>query len=327
MAKSKNSIQSKSPHWVDREEEERELLQGKSASKTRSNRSGETSKAPKPHPFFDEESEDFIAYQAARLSEVRREIWFGEIAQVINDQQIELTELSKTLRDVRQRGYVYKKNLEEDLRFLKGRISTLRKKLQEQIQVLKAEADKIDQSIERMSASSETALTRFESKVDSLKVKLQKICNSLGDKVASLHFQIHSLSTKLDLVEQVDLELDHSEALVEVAQVIWHNPDNTGPTKGLLLLTDKRLVFNPHRAESGWQLAPHFIENVLGLNANLTTGQPILSITCRDGAPFTKLDLQIDGLEHEEEAGSLWQGMIEQVKGGQIEHERVGPGI
>jgi hypothetical protein len=325
MAKTKNSVQSKNPHWVDREEEERELLKGKPAPKAKGNRAGETSKAPKPRPFFDEESEDFIAYQVARLVEMRREIWFGEITQVINDQQLELNDLSKTLREIRQRGYIYQKNLEEELHYLKGRFSTLRNRLQEQIQVLKIEADKIDQLIERMNATSETALTRFESKVDSLKMKLQKICDSLSDKVGVLHYQIHSLAAKLDLAEEMDLELEHSEALVEVAHVIWRNPENTAPLKGLLLLTDKRLIFNPPRAENGWYLAARHIERVQGVNANLAGGHSTLSITCAQEAPFNKLDLQIDGLEHEEEAGSLWQGMIEQVKDGKIALERCLP--
>ncbi len=325
MAKTKNSVQSKNPHWVDREEEERELLAGKSAPKARVNRAGEASKAPKPRPFFDEESEDFIAYQVARLVEVRREIWFGEITQIINDQQQELNNLAKTLREIRQRGYIYKKNLEEELHYLKGRFSTLRNRLQEQIQVLKTEADKIDQLIERMNATSETALTRFETKVDSLKMKLQKICDSLSDKVSLLHYQIHSLAAKLDLADEIDLTLDHSEALVEVAHVIWRNPENTAPLKGLLLLTDRRLVFNPPRAQNGWHLAAQHIERVQGVNADLAGGHSTLSITCAQEAPFRKLDFQIDGLEHDEEAGSLWQGMIEQVKDGQIALERFSP--
>jgi len=198
-----------------------------------------------------------LAEQARTVSD---EVECLSVRERLSDLDTLLTELPIALGRVRERGYEYRGDLE-------GRVQGLRRRWPEVTKVAGAEMERRVQSLRPAMERAEEAVHDLEECADqpldsvlSAILRAQDQLTRLHEESAEVHSRIvrvfaplegeaHALADEvrgclrlLDARDAASFSLEPDERLVEAADATWL-PEPSGEHRGVLFLTDRRLLF------------------------------------------------------------------------------------
>jgi hypothetical protein len=164
-----------------------------------------------------------------------------------------LTALPSEVDEMRERGYVHAGQLEDQIAALDEAWDEVRPRVEQtlraQVDMLNADLANARNIVSRMSANNSTSLNAAETNVNSLEQKINAARRAVNGLYDGLQTQLHDIDDAMDRVdwmldqfETADVELRETEGPLAAGDAEWHRSGDEGP-KGMLLLTDQRLLF------------------------------------------------------------------------------------
>jgi hypothetical protein len=288
---------------------------------------------------LDSENASALAGQLAGLQ--------GDLALTEQNNQIqqarrELEAAAAMLQACRSRGYIFQKELENTSAALEKQAAELRARLDEQVRALKTEAGAMETLLSKGAAAAKGALVILENKVRAAVGTLQGDCQTFTQRVGQLSQAVKKIAWALNQLEQASFSLTASEALVDATQAVWKNSSNTGEVKGVLYLTDLRLILErkdeqatkkilfvttatEKRQNLEWEAPVQLLEKALSSQQGLLGLREQLLITFASGGPYPQVTLWLDGTDETTVSSSDWAAVIGRVKSGVVAQDRTIP--
>ena len=170
-----------------------------------------------------------------------------ELAQTARD----LAELDESIKSVRQRGYVYSGDWEEEARSAKSGWAPeqrrAKRELNQQSEILRQSADEVERLVNRAERDHsrlddlERKLNSFEAEVSSAEQQIRQSFQGTADKVASIFEEIEWVEFMLENLKDAVFKLYPDENGVAACKAKWLS--QKGEPEGLLYLTDQRILF------------------------------------------------------------------------------------
>ena len=279
---------------------------------------------------------------AGRLAELQTGLALTDLNRQIQEAQKVLKAASAALRECRTRGYIFQKNLEANSIELEKQASDQRTRFDEQVRALKAEAGKVEALLAQGAGAAKGALVVLENKIQAAGATLKGDCQSLTDQTGQFNQTVKTIIWMLNQVEQASFQLTATESLVNASQAIWKNGSGGNDIKGILYLTDLRLIFErkdervtkkilfvPTETEKlqnlEWEAPIQLVEKAVSSQQGLLGLSEQIAVRFAVGGPFSQVTLQLDGSDETTVSSDDWAASIGRVKSGMINQDRTTP--
>jgi hypothetical protein len=277
--------------------------------------------------------------EAERLNKLRTQVQLEEITEGMKEAETTVSELPEKLTAIRNGGYMFKNDLEDKIIGLGQRWRVMEPRLRAEHfrrrDELNTEVSRM-QSIINGGGSAGSVLDALQSKVDLAKQNLEALLKPIINDAQELKSQLTHIEWVLQQISQATFRLLADEALLEAVQANWKKPDDKDGMDGVLYLTDQRLVFEQKEEIATkkvlfiatakqkvqalqWGIPVQNVTSAAGSKRGFLNKDDFLSITCTGGAVFSSTDLHLKG-----HTGESWRLMIDRVKSGAIDKERLG---
>jgi len=179
----------------------------------------------------------------------------------LEDLDTTLSNLTGRLRELRSRGYVYKNFLEEQAKALGagwvGIRTRVRKEIDQRSRAMQDDLERVERAVRSLQSykgrslnAARSALGRAKSELDSAERQVraanEAISSMFDQKEAdaqALTAQLDGCMRVLDWVDGASFGFRPGEAIVYAIQSKWLKDGEKEGPKGILFLTDQRLVF------------------------------------------------------------------------------------
>jgi len=279
---------------------------------------------------------------ADRLAGLQNELALTDQNRQIQGAQKELKSVRGSLRDCRTRGYIFQKNLETRTDELEKQATELRRSFDEQVRTLKVEAEKVEALLAKNVTTANGALNVLENKIQAASKTLEGDFETLQEQTTQLSQTVRTIAWVLDQVEQASFSLTASESIVDAAQAIWKSGSGGNDVRGVLYLTDLRLLFErkdekvtktilfvPTEKQKlqnlAWEAHIQLVEKALSSQQGLLGMNEQLEIRFAVGGPYSQVILQIEGTAETSVTSAAWASSIGRVKSGVVDQDRTTP--
>jgi hypothetical protein len=307
--------------------------------------------SPAPDPM--EEIRRRVDDLKSKLAEIQKTALLTEVRDEAENVETKSNRVADLARDVRERGYAWEKDLEPRCLDFRARWAGLKPDVMQAIvretaslkaRVAQAEAD-VAQAATRATnpAAGQAVLPAVENELETLagaaeaaETAVRGMFDALGTDLDALESRLKEIAWMLDQMASSKTEWLATETLVLAVKAVWDRDGKDDP-KGVLFLTDQRLVFE--RKEEVATKKVLFIateketkqESLLAVSLGDTTGvtaskkglmghEDHLEFEFGSGAPVRKAHFHIDGQDCK-----MWQATFGRVKSGEMEKSRVTP--
>ncbi|NSW52527.1 MAG: hypothetical protein HPY85_08505 [Anaerolineae bacterium] len=288
------------------------------------------------------------------VDQLRNKATLATLQQEISTLEQNLDRFGNTLKDLRERGYVFDTDLESQVKKLQSGWNTkkftvsanIRRRqgeLEKDLSQLDAQVRNLQLFATRPPAQAEAQINRVRQSVDTLASQVDSAANVLRSAYAPFNEDVRKMDLRLKHLDwmmtelhQATFHLLETEALVEAAEVRWYHDgkeDNQDP-KGILYLTDQRLIFELHdkivkkkvlfiATESEIERKLMFecpvsaIAKAEAYQEGLLKGEDHMRLTFGQGGPYDKTQFRLFNLDNEEFCST-----IRRVQGGEFLRHR-----
>lgn len=295
-----------------------------------------------------EERADRFNSLRSRWNSLLSKVSLGYLSDELEDQTGTIEGLADTITRYRKRGYIYSRGWEAQAETLgkrwPERQRDAKRLIRSRSRGMKELGEEIDALCERSKLSSasldrlENKIERFESRVEAVESDVRGTYDSLTDQVYALQTELTRVGTMLDAFDEATFKLFPDERGVAVCNAVW--TDDRDEPKGVLLLTDGRIVFEQREKkakkkvlfittksemlkEKLWEAPIGAIDEIeiedekkgfLGMR-----NKEMLTLRFRERSRELPGDvtLQLKGVRNED-----WQTLIKRVQNGEFEAER-----
>ncbi len=283
--------------------------------------------------------EEFQA-EVGRFNDLQDKLALANIRSELADLEATVANLPACIKDLRERGYVFKSYLARKSETLAAQWAELRPRveaaLQAQQPALQRQACGVQMILQRGSKAG-PALSTLESQVDAAVRSLEAMYQPLQENANQTKRQVEDVTWTLQQAEQASFSFLATEAPVEAVPANWKKPDDKDGVDGVLYLTDMRLIFEQKEEVATkkvlfvatqkqkvqalqWALPVAEIEKSESSKRGFLGKDDFLTLTVSTGHPFRSTDVHLKG-----ETGEAWKGYIGRVKSGDIAKERTVP--
>ncbi|NWG15622.1 MAG: hypothetical protein HXY41_03225 [Chloroflexi bacterium] len=262
-----------------------------------------------------------VAQLKQRYEEFLDRVNLSGLSSRISTVTTDLNRLPGMIEDIRSRGYVYRAFLEKKAQVMaeqwsqtQGRIHhTLNQEVEELRQHMKhveAAVRQIDFRPTLPSITSlESTLNTVQEKVEAAENRIRSLFEPIERELQTTKAQIEEAKWFMQQKEEASFSFYPTEALFLAAKAEWvasgkgkQDPD------GILFLTDQRLIFEQKETVGGglfkrgqnvqeveWEVPLSAVEDVTPENKGLLGGKDMLHFTLGQGAPYSKITVEVKG--------------------------------
>jgi hypothetical protein len=287
-----------------------------------------------------------------KVDELQSDVRLTDVSDEVEDVGSTASGLVEQVRDLRARGYVFEKALEDRAADLERQWPPLRRRALQQIDQEAAALKRDLPSVERLvrqveaRASSPTAaqplLERAERTAEALEQKAEAAQRSIRGMYDQFESEVNQLTQHLRRVDwmltqlaEATFQLLPTEGGIMAVRATWQKGGKDDP-KGLLYLTDQRLLFEQKEEIATkkvlfittekekvqkllFEVPVGQIEQVQASKKGLLRHEDHLDVTLAPGAPQPSAHFHIDGQRSE-----TWQGLIGRAISGDFDQDRAG---
>lgn len=281
----------------------------------------------------------------ARLAALQDDLALSGLKRQLQEARKTFNAASARLRECRSRGYVFQKQLEESAAGLEKQASELRARLDEQSAGLQREASQVEGRLTRGAADeaqATSALDVLENKIKAAAAVSQGDCQALQGGALQIAASVERIAWALEQLEQASFKLLASEALIDTVQAVWKRAGSSMDVKGLLYLTDLRLLFErkdeiatekvlfvttatQKLQNLEWEGPVQLIEKALSSQQGLLGTQEQLTIHFAAQGPAPQLTLLLKEAGGTPVSSHAWSALIGRARSGVIDLERTTP--
>lgn len=296
--------------------------------------------------------EDIDSLQS-KLSSLQEAVRLTSVRTEVEDIGNKTGGLPDRIRGFRSRGYVFKKDLEANAASLKERWATLSPQIQQQISQQTNELDlemhPVEAAMQQLAVwrnnpvqaqpylnSARSGISTLESKVDASQSSIQGMYGSFSSELSTLTAGLDRIDWMLNQVAQASFHLMETEGAIMAVEAEWaqNGKENKDDPKGILYLTDQRLVFEQKQEIATkkvlfiatekqkvqkllWEVPVPLIDTVKPSRQGLFGHEDHLEIGFASGAPFYQANLHINGQDCND-----WQALLGRAKSHDFDQER-----
>ncbi|MBN1437902.1 MAG: hypothetical protein JW929_00705 [Anaerolineales bacterium] len=287
------------------------------------------------------------------LKEIQEKSLLTSVRDQAEDVETQANRVFDLARAVRERGYVWEKDLEPKCLDFRKRWAELKPGVMQAIvretaslktRVAQAEAEVAQAASRAVNPSiANSVLTPVENSLDTLKgaaEAAEKAVSGMFDRMASdvssLETHLNRVSWMIDQAAASKVEWLEAESTVLAVKAKWDKDGKDDP-KGILFLTDQRLAFErkedvatkkvlfiateKEKVQEVMLVVPlPEVNEVTASKKGLMGHEDHLDFEFTSAAPMRKAHFHIDGQDCNQ-----WQATIGRVKDGEIEKSRVTP--
>jgi chromosome segregation ATPase len=176
------------------------------------------------------------------------------IYDAIGDIDSLLTELPFAVEELRDRGYVHSRQMEDKLAALAAQWDETRPRVES---TLEAQVQRLDRDLTRAETrvalinprnpasirAADTAVNSLSSQINAARSAVTGLYDGIQQELQSIKWEIGKIETMLALFdESPTLQLLEAEGPLLAVKTVWRRDGDDGP-EGVLFLTDQRLLF------------------------------------------------------------------------------------
>ncbi|MBN1933024.1 MAG: hypothetical protein JW934_00080 [Anaerolineae bacterium] len=209
----------------------------------------------------DQNADSTISRLESRAETLQKSGLLSSIRDSLEDLDTQINQMPSQLTELRTKGYVFKRYLEEKAQALKTDWPTLRQQVQREIDArsrdLESDLHRVESTVRSLAmykgkalTSAQSAINRAESELDSAERRVKAAndtASGMFDRKKSDAYQINREIEQclewLGWVDKASFGFQPGEALVEAVKGQWLQDGNKEGPKGILFLTDRRIVF------------------------------------------------------------------------------------
>ncbi|MBN1580284.1 MAG: hypothetical protein JXA89_06245 [Anaerolineae bacterium] len=272
----------------------------------------------------------------------------------LEDIDTTLSHLPARLHELRTRGYVFKSYLENQIASLQADWPSLKTRVQREIdnrvRDLKDDLARAEQAVRGLQSYKSRSLSSAQSAIDRAEGELESVerrvtaandaVNGMFDTksadVYEINAQVDKCMDMFDLADKASFGFRPGEALVETVKVQWLQDERKEGPKGILFLTDQRILFEQREKVAKKKIL--FITTSSEQVQELQWEAPLGALVTADASEQRKaliMKKEQLALEFKPPAtvrkvlmqlsadSEAWQTLINRVLSGDIEQERV----
>jgi prefoldin subunit 5 len=287
------------------------------------------------------------------VNSLQSEVKLSSLRDAVEDLDTAMTGLKQRVKDLRSRGYAYEKGLEDKVADMMRRWQSLKPSVQMQINqqaaTLEASMRTVETQMAQLAAKSanvplgRTAYNQTKTTVENLESRTSAAAGTIRGMYDSLENEQRQLDTHLDQVEWMLTQLAEAafsllptEAGIMAVKATWlqDNREDKDDAKGVLYLTDQRLIFEQKEEvatkkvlfitterkkvqEVDFEVQVPLIESVKATKQGMFKNEDHLELTFASGAPMHATYFHIFGQDCNE-----WQRLINQAKSKEFDQKR-----
>jgi len=271
----------------------------------------------------------------------------------IEDLQTKAIRLAQVVKSIREKGYVFEKDLEEQCNSLRKQWNSLKpsvqRELSQQVNTLKSETSKMDAQMQRARTSSrntqaglravkqtKAVLEGLESKAEAAQSAVRGMYDGLESQIGELESHLNKIDWGLDEAAESSFEFLALEGVIRAVKAKWVR-GKKDEVEGVLYLTDQRVLFERKEKvatkkvlfittekelvqEAELEIAIKQVEKASAKKEGFMKHEDHLHLELAAGAPTDKLHLHIDGQDCEE-----WAHLIRRAAEGEFDDQRIKP--
>jgi len=282
-----------------------------------------------------------------QLGDLQESLLLAGVQDDMGEIETALSLLPAEIEELRTRGYVFRRFLENKANVLAGQWEAVHDRVSREVarrtRELEQEADLARSTFRQAMSGQASQVTRAEAEIQSLEHKVRAAQAAVGAMYGTLRqnvdqtrAQVEEIRWLLDQVDEAGFQLYPAEDPVAACRAQYMEAKKEGP-QGVLFLTDERLIFEQKEEKATRKVL--FIttekETIQQLIFALPVGQieefqasdkgflgrkEMLELRFAPEADLSGATLRLHGADNEE-----WAGLIGRVKAGEIARERTRP--
>ncbi len=302
----------------------------------------------------DQTADSAISRLEQRAQELQRSGLLSSVRNALEDLDTQITHLPAKLSELRSKGYQFKSYLETKVKSIQADWPTLRQQVQREIENrvrdLTDDLHRAESAVRSLAtykgralALAQSAITRAESELDSVQRRVDA-ANSAVDGMfdrkrsdtSQLVREIDQCLEWLGWADKASFGFRPGEALVEAVRGQWLQDGNKEGPKGILFLTDQRIIFEQREKVATKKVlfittASEEVQKVqweapLGALVEAAAGEArkalvlkreLLTLTFKPPATVREVMVELSGGDSD-----AWRALINRVLSGDIESER-----
>jgi hypothetical protein len=293
-----------------------------------------------------------VAALESDLSDVQEASALADMKGQLEDIEATIAQLPAMLKQIRDRGYLYKSFLENKVEVLDKQWSELKPKVEREITTQSASLRRALQAVEAEmtklraagtnAARAKPLIRTVEGGIKDLDSKVDAAGRAIAGLFDTVEANVHQTNRQLGevtwLLEQVDESVvgwsPTERPVIGVKAKWWREGKKKGPD-GVLYLTSERLVFEQKEQvatkkvlfvateketlqESLFEAPIGAVEDIKASHTGIGGHQDHLDLVFGSGVDYANAHFHLDGQDCE-----MWQATINRVKSGEIERELV----
>ncbi len=286
-----------------------------------------------------------LQYASDQLSSLQQAASLADIYGDLEDTDSTLVNLPGEVEAIRTRGYVFAGYLENKAQVLAQQWANTREQVIQAIEQrsadLMTDVNEAERALQMAYSGNATQIARAESAIQQLGSKvsaaqdaIERMYDTIDDNVTQLMAQLEKIDWVLDQATEASFSFYEGEDLVAACEAMLLEQGDEGP-KGILHLTNERLAFERKEEvatkkilfittekelvhEFVFEAAVGHAEEVKASEKGFLGSKELLEINFAPEADISQARFQLLSADSEE-----WAQLIQRVKSGEIERERV----
>lgn len=307
----------------------------------------DTSRTPR------QELESKLSSLESSYQDLHSEAMLSSVKDSIEDLQTKAIQLSQKVQKIREKGYVFEKDLEERCNGMRKQWVSLKpgiqRELEKQERSLSGDVKRLDAQMQRTRSASRNvnmglkSVAETEAAVEALESKAEAAASSIRGMYDNLESQINQLGLHLDridwgLSEAAESSFDWlaTEGLVRAVGAKWVR-GRKDEVEGVLYLTDQRLLFERKEEvatkkvlfittekelvqQAELEFALSRVEKASGKKEGFMKHEDHLYLDMGSGAQVDSAHFHLDGQDCDE-----WAQLVRRASEGEMDMQRIEP--
>ncbi len=306
---------------------------------------------PTPTQSLDSE----INTARSKLAELQKKARLADVRDSVEDMQTTVAGLSRKVAGLRQRGYVFGKEMESQsadfLRQWQAMHPSIQRQIEQQSNQLQAQILPLETRFRQLSTLSRnptrarpllvsvrTDFSTLESKASTAERTVRGMYDKLQSQVSQLTSRMHEIEWTFEQLSEATFTLLATEAAILAVKAVWspRGEEQKDDPEGVLYLTDQRLIFEQKEEVATkkvlfittekekvqkvhWEAPVALAERVSTSREGMLKNEDHIQIHFAGGAPLQAAHLHIW------QSCDKWQGLIQRARTKDFDQERSVP--
>jgi uncharacterized protein Smg (DUF494 family)/ribosomal protein S27E len=275
-----------------------------------------------------EQFTDDLQSLQSKIGSLQQSARLSEISDAVEDLQTSVNGMAQRIALLRQRGYVFEKELETQagafvtqwaqihpslVRLINQQSTALQASLRPiETQLSQLAGRKPDPAARSLLESLKTSINTFEEKAQAAENQINGMYNSFQDQVNEVESQLSNIEWMLSQLAEARFSLLPTEGAIAAVKTVWckDGKENKDDPEGVLYLTDQRLLFEQKEEivtkkilfiptekqkvqELKWQIPVSLIEEIKPSKQGLLKNEDHLDLRFGPGAALQTVHIHI----------------------------------